>query len=198
MLTSADPSRRRRPIACAATLFACAAGDGNRTRTVSLGRVVHQDHRLGRPSPAIIGHSFGGVITEKLLRQGIGVAGDAIEQTQIKAAVKAPKFPTPSGPSRSNSELRSPDASATPARAPAPAPSGYQSLFRTSNRPSHQHQRHLPRNSHRLGHCLELDCHGRPLHRPRLRSPAPFRSLSCSGRRRRRRRPTRPIVTLVT
>lgn len=44
---------------------------------------------LGRP-PVIIGHSFGGLITEKLLGQGIGLAGVAIDPAQIKGVLPLP------------------------------------------------------------------------------------------------------------
>ena len=41
-------------------------------------------------SPIIIGHSFGGLITEKLLGQGIGAAGVAIDPAQIKGVLPLP------------------------------------------------------------------------------------------------------------
>jgi alpha-beta hydrolase superfamily lysophospholipase len=44
---------------------------------------------LERP-PVIIGHSFGGLITEKLLGQGIGLAGVAIDPAQIKGVLPLP------------------------------------------------------------------------------------------------------------
>ena len=44
---------------------------------------------LGAP-PVIIGHSFGGLITEKLLGQGIGAAGVAIDPAQIKGVLPLP------------------------------------------------------------------------------------------------------------
>ncbi|WP_103349367.1 alpha/beta hydrolase [Amycolatopsis sp. CA-128772] len=44
---------------------------------------------LPRP-PVIIGHSFGGLITEKLLGQGIGLAGVAIDPAQIKGVLPLP------------------------------------------------------------------------------------------------------------
>lgn len=44
---------------------------------------------LGSP-PVIIGHSFGGLITEKLLGQGRGVAGVAIDPAQIKGVLPLP------------------------------------------------------------------------------------------------------------
>ena len=44
---------------------------------------------LGRP-PVLIGHSFGGLITEKLLGQGIGAAGVAIDPAQIKGVLPLP------------------------------------------------------------------------------------------------------------
>ncbi|WP_420122860.1 alpha/beta hydrolase [Nakamurella sp.] len=40
--------------------------------------------------PVIIGHSFGGLITEKLLGQGIGAAGVAIDPAQIKGVLPIP------------------------------------------------------------------------------------------------------------
>lgn len=40
--------------------------------------------------PVIIGHSFGGLITEKLLGQGIGSAGVAIDPAQIKGVLPLP------------------------------------------------------------------------------------------------------------
>ena len=40
--------------------------------------------------PVIIGHSFGGLITEKLLGQGIGAAGIAIDPAQIKGVLPLP------------------------------------------------------------------------------------------------------------
>jgi alpha-beta hydrolase superfamily lysophospholipase len=45
----------------------------------------------GLPAPpVIIGHSFGGLITEKLLGQGIGAAGVAIDPAQIKGVLPLP------------------------------------------------------------------------------------------------------------
>ena len=41
-------------------------------------------------NPVIIGHSFGGLITEKLLGQGIGRAGVAIDPAQIKGVLPLP------------------------------------------------------------------------------------------------------------
>lgn len=41
-------------------------------------------------SPVIIGHSFGGLITQKLLGQGAGVAGVAIDPAQIKGVLQLP------------------------------------------------------------------------------------------------------------
>lgn len=41
-------------------------------------------------SPVILGHSFGGLITEKLLGQGLGVAGVAIDPAQIKGVLPLP------------------------------------------------------------------------------------------------------------
>jgi len=41
-------------------------------------------------SPVVIGHSFGGLITEKLLGQGIGAAGVAIDPAQIKGVLPLP------------------------------------------------------------------------------------------------------------
>jgi len=40
--------------------------------------------------PIVIGHSFGGLITEKLLGQGIGAAGVAIDPAQIKGVLPLP------------------------------------------------------------------------------------------------------------
>jgi pimeloyl-ACP methyl ester carboxylesterase len=40
--------------------------------------------------PVIIGHSFGGLITEKLLGQGHGIAGVAIDPAQIKGVLPLP------------------------------------------------------------------------------------------------------------
>lgn len=40
--------------------------------------------------PIIVGHSFGGLITEKLLGQGVGVAGVAIDPGQIKGVLPLP------------------------------------------------------------------------------------------------------------
>lgn len=40
--------------------------------------------------PVLIGHSFGGLITEKLLGQGIGAAGVAIDPAQIKGVLPLP------------------------------------------------------------------------------------------------------------
>lgn len=40
--------------------------------------------------PVIIGHSFGGLIAEKLLGQGYGVAGVAIDPAQIKGVLPLP------------------------------------------------------------------------------------------------------------
>ncbi len=44
---------------------------------------------LGAP-PVIIGHSFGGLVTEKLLGQGAGAAGVAIDPAQIKGVLPLP------------------------------------------------------------------------------------------------------------
>ena len=41
-------------------------------------------------NPVIIGHSFGGLITEKLLGQGIGTAAVAIDPAQIKGVLPLP------------------------------------------------------------------------------------------------------------
>jgi pimeloyl-ACP methyl ester carboxylesterase len=41
-------------------------------------------------SPVIIGHSFGGLITEKLLGEGVGAAGVAIDPAQIKGVLPLP------------------------------------------------------------------------------------------------------------
>jgi pimeloyl-ACP methyl ester carboxylesterase len=41
-------------------------------------------------APVIIGHSFGGLITEKLLGEGAGVAGVAIDPAQIKGVLPLP------------------------------------------------------------------------------------------------------------
>jgi pimeloyl-ACP methyl ester carboxylesterase len=41
-------------------------------------------------TPILIGHSFGGLIVEKLLGQGIGVAGIAIDPAQIKGVLPLP------------------------------------------------------------------------------------------------------------
>jgi pimeloyl-ACP methyl ester carboxylesterase len=41
-------------------------------------------------SPILIGHSFGGLIAEKLLGQGVGVAGVAIDPAQIKGVLPLP------------------------------------------------------------------------------------------------------------
>ncbi|HEY1711402.1 MAG TPA: alpha/beta fold hydrolase [Solirubrobacteraceae bacterium] len=40
--------------------------------------------------PVIIGHSFGGLFTEKLLGEGLGVAGVAIDPAQIKGVLPLP------------------------------------------------------------------------------------------------------------
>jgi pimeloyl-ACP methyl ester carboxylesterase len=48
-------------------------------------------------SPIIIGHSFGGLIAEKLLGQGIGAAGVGIDPAQIKGVL--PRCPRTSPPS---------------------------------------------------------------------------------------------------
>ena len=40
--------------------------------------------------PVIIGHSFGGLITEKLIGQGVGAAGVAIDPAQIKGVLPLP------------------------------------------------------------------------------------------------------------
>ncbi len=54
-------------------------------------------------SPVIIGHSFGGLITEKLLGQGVGVAGVAIDPAQIKGVLPLPLAQLRSGfPALSN------------------------------------------------------------------------------------------------
>ena len=41
-------------------------------------------------APVIVGHSFGGLITEKLIGQGIGAAGVAIDPAQIKGVLPLP------------------------------------------------------------------------------------------------------------
>jgi pimeloyl-ACP methyl ester carboxylesterase len=41
-------------------------------------------------SPVLIGHSFGGLVAEKLLGQGIGVAGVGIDPAQIKGVLPLP------------------------------------------------------------------------------------------------------------
>jgi alpha-beta hydrolase superfamily lysophospholipase len=41
-------------------------------------------------SPVIIGHSFGGLIAEKLLGQGLGAAAVAIDPAQIKGVLPLP------------------------------------------------------------------------------------------------------------
>ena len=41
-------------------------------------------------SPVLIGHSFGGLFAEKLLGQGIGLAGVAIDPAQIKGVLPLP------------------------------------------------------------------------------------------------------------
>lgn len=41
-------------------------------------------------APVLIGHSFGGLITEKLLGQGLGAAGVAIDPAQIKGVLPLP------------------------------------------------------------------------------------------------------------
>jgi alpha-beta hydrolase superfamily lysophospholipase len=41
-------------------------------------------------SPVIVGHSFGGLITEKLLGEGVGAAGVAIDPAQIKGVLPLP------------------------------------------------------------------------------------------------------------
>jgi pimeloyl-ACP methyl ester carboxylesterase len=41
-------------------------------------------------SPVVIGHSFGGLITEKLLGEGYGAAGVAIDPAQIKGVLPLP------------------------------------------------------------------------------------------------------------
>jgi pimeloyl-ACP methyl ester carboxylesterase len=41
-------------------------------------------------SPVVVGHSFGGLITEKLLGEGIGAAGVAIDPAQIKGVLPLP------------------------------------------------------------------------------------------------------------
>jgi pimeloyl-ACP methyl ester carboxylesterase len=42
------------------------------------------------PAPVLIGHSFGGLIAEKLLGQGIGAAAVAIDPAQIKGVLPLP------------------------------------------------------------------------------------------------------------
>jgi alpha-beta hydrolase superfamily lysophospholipase len=41
-------------------------------------------------SPVLVGHSFGGLIVEKLLGQGVGAAGVAIDPAQIKGVLPLP------------------------------------------------------------------------------------------------------------
>jgi alpha-beta hydrolase superfamily lysophospholipase len=53
--------------------------------------------------PVLIGHSFGGLITEKLLGEGIGAAGIAIDPAQIKGVLPLPLSQLRSGlPALSN------------------------------------------------------------------------------------------------
>jgi pimeloyl-ACP methyl ester carboxylesterase len=54
--------------------------------------VAHYAGLIGEldEAPVIIGHSFGGLITEKLLGQGIGAAGVAIDPAQIKGVLPLP------------------------------------------------------------------------------------------------------------
>ncbi len=54
--------------------------------------VVHYDRLIGRldPQPIIIGHSFGGLVTQLLLDRGLGSAGVAIGTAPIKGVVKLP------------------------------------------------------------------------------------------------------------
>ena len=42
------------------------------------------------PAPVIVGHSFGGLIAEKLLGQGVGAAAVAIDPAQIKGVLPLP------------------------------------------------------------------------------------------------------------
>src|SRR6478752_5986924 len=42
------------------------------------------------PAPVIVGHSFGGLIAEKLLGQGVGAAAIAIDPAQIKGVLPLP------------------------------------------------------------------------------------------------------------
>jgi pimeloyl-ACP methyl ester carboxylesterase len=42
------------------------------------------------PAPVVIGHSFGGLIAEKLLGEGIGAAAVAIDPAQIKGVLPLP------------------------------------------------------------------------------------------------------------
>ena len=53
-------------------------------------RALRRDHRTLPAPPVILGHSFGGLFTEKLLGQGIGAAGVAIDPAQIKGVLPLP------------------------------------------------------------------------------------------------------------
>ena len=54
--------------------------------------VAHYEHIIGglRSDPILISHSFGGLIAEKLLGQGIGRAAIAIDPAQIKGVLPLP------------------------------------------------------------------------------------------------------------
>jgi pimeloyl-ACP methyl ester carboxylesterase len=62
---------------------------------------------LGRP-PIVMGHSFGGLITELLLDRGIGAAGVAVSPAQVKGVLRLPPaqirvtLPVLSNPSNRN------------------------------------------------------------------------------------------------
>jgi alpha-beta hydrolase superfamily lysophospholipase len=68
--------------------------------------VDHYDRIVGRldPQPIIIGHSFGGLVTQLLLDRGLGVAGVAIGSAPVKGVIKLPwstlrvSFPALSNP----------------------------------------------------------------------------------------------------
>ena len=54
--------------------------------------VAHFEHMIGkmRGNPVIVGHSFGGLIAEKLIGMGIGRAAIAIDPAQIKGVLPLP------------------------------------------------------------------------------------------------------------
>ena len=55
-----------------------------------MSQAISRHHRGLHQPPVIVGHSFGGLIAEKLLGQGVGAAAVAIDPAQIKGVLPLP------------------------------------------------------------------------------------------------------------